>query len=170
MEEEIPGFETALTAAFTMTLAQAGEIHHERLAENPDGFGKDVRTFLEQGHLISAVDYIRAQRIRYKLVEEAGKLFKRVDAWILPTTPNPATRIGESTDFRYAGFTGPINLLGFPAIAIPSGLTEEKLPVSVQLIAAPYHEYLLLDIAENIEERLGFPKDLPEGVKTICSK
>jgi aspartyl-tRNA(Asn)/glutamyl-tRNA(Gln) amidotransferase subunit A len=170
VEENIPGFDTALSAAFTMTLAQASEIHHERLAENPDGFGEDVRTFLEQGHLISAVDYIRAQRIRSKLVEEAGKFFKRVDAWILPTTPNPATRIGEATDPRNAGFTGPINLLGFPAIAIPSGLTKERLPVSIQIIAAPYHEYLLLDIAEILEERLGFPKDLPEGVKTICCK
>jgi aspartyl-tRNA(Asn)/glutamyl-tRNA(Gln) amidotransferase subunit A len=170
VEENIPGFDTALSAAFTMTLAQASEIHHERLAENPDGFGEDVRTFLEQGHLISAVDYIRAQRIRSRLVEEAGKLFERVDAWILPTTPNPATRIGEATDPRNAGFTGPINLLGFPAMAIPSGLTEDNLPVSVQIIAAPHHEYLLLDLAEIMEERLGFPKDLPEGIKTICCK
>jgi aspartyl-tRNA(Asn)/glutamyl-tRNA(Gln) amidotransferase subunit A len=167
VEENIPGFDTALSAAFTMTLAQASEIHHERLAENPDGFGEDVRTFLEQGHLISAVDYIRAQRIRSRLIDEAGKLFERVDAWILPTTPNPATRIGETTDPRNAGFTGPINLLGFPAIAIPSGLTEDNLPVSVQIIAAPHHEYLLLDLAQIMEERLGFPEDLPEGVKTI---
>ena len=165
VEEEIPGFETALSAAFIMTLAQASEIHHERLIENPDGFGEDVRTFLEQGHLISAVDYIRAQRIRSKLVNEARKLFERVDAWIGPTTPNPATRIGEATDPRNAAFTGPVNLLGFPAIAIPSGLTEEKLPVSVQIIAAPHHEYLLLDMAEIIEERLAFPKELPEWVR-----
>jgi aspartyl-tRNA(Asn)/glutamyl-tRNA(Gln) amidotransferase subunit A len=165
VEEKIPGFETALSAAFTMTLAQASEIHHERLIGNPDGFGEDVRTFLEQGHLLSAVDYIRAQRIRSKLVKEAGKLFQRVDAWICPTTPNPATRVGEATDPRNAGFTGPINLLGFPAIAIPSGLTEDKLPVSVQIIAAPHHEYLLLDLAEVIEERLAFPKDLPEWVR-----
>ena len=165
VEEKIPGFEAALSAAFTMTLGQASEIHHERLAENPDGFGEDVRTFLEQGHLISAVDYIRAQRIRSKLVEEAGKLFERVDAWILPTTPNPATRIGEGTDPWNAGFTGPINLLGFPAIAIPSGLTEDNLPVSVQIVAAPHQEFLLLNIAEILEERLGFPKDLPDWVK-----
>ncbi len=164
VEEKIPGFETALTAAFTMTLAQASEIHHERLIENPDGFGEDVRTFLEQGHLLSAVDYIRAQRIRAKLVDEARKLFERVDAWILPTTPSPATRVGKAMDPRNAAYTGPINLLGFPAIAIPSGLTEEKLPVSVQIIAAPHHEYLLLDVAEIIEERLAFPKSLPEWV------
>ncbi|MCJ7832961.1 MAG: amidase [Deltaproteobacteria bacterium] len=161
VEENVPSFEAAISTAFTMTLAQASEIHYKRLAENPDGFGDDVRIFLEQGHLISAVDYIRAQRIRTKLVDEALKIFQKVDAWILPTTPNPATRVGEPPDPLNARFTGPINLLGFPSLAIPSGLTEEGLPVSIQIIAAPFHEYLLLEIARVFEDGLAFPKELP---------
>ncbi len=161
VEKNIPSFEAAISTAFTMTLAQASEIHYERLAENPDGFGDDVRLFLEQGHLISAVDYIRAQRIRAKLVDEALKTFQEVDAWILPTTPNPATRVGEPPDPLNARFTGPINLLGFPSLVIPSGLTDEGLPVSLQIIAAPFHEYLLLEIAKVFEDGLAFPKELP---------
>jgi len=166
VEETIPGFEVAISTAFTMTLVQASEIHHERMAENPDGFGDDVRTFLEQGYLVSGVDYVRAQRIRAKLVDEALKLFQRVDAFILPTAPNPATKVSEAPDNMNARFTGPINLLGFPSLAIPSGLTEEGLPVSIQIIAAPFHEYLLLDIAGVIEEGLDFPKDLPAWVRS----
>ena len=165
VEESIPGFETALSAAFIMTLAQAGEIHHERLAENPEGFGDDVRDRLYQGHLVSGVDYVRAQRIRSKLVDEAKKLMQRVDAWILPTAPNPASRIGEPPHPWAARFTSRINLLGFPGIAIPSGLTDDELPVSIQIVSAPYSEYLLLDIAEIIEERLAFSKDLPTWVR-----
>jgi aspartyl-tRNA(Asn)/glutamyl-tRNA(Gln) amidotransferase subunit A len=161
VDEKIPDFEAAISTAFVLTLGQASEIHRQRLAENPAGFGDDVRVFLEQGHLISAVDYIRAQRIRAKLVNEAGKLLHRVDAWIMPTTPNPATRVGEPPDPLNARFTGPINLLGFPSIALPSGLTPEGLPVSIQIIAAPFHEYLLLEIAAVIEEGLAFPKKRP---------
>jgi aspartyl-tRNA(Asn)/glutamyl-tRNA(Gln) amidotransferase subunit A len=164
VEGNIPAFEAAISTAFTMTLAQASEIHYERLAENPEGFGEDVRIFLEQGNLISAVEYIRAQRIRAKLVDEALKNFRKVDAWILPTTPNPATRVGEPPDLLNARFTGPINLLGFPSLALPSGLTEEGLPVSIQIVAAPFHEYLLLEIGRVIEEGLAFPKELPIGL------
>lgn len=161
VEENVPSFEAAISTAFTMTLAQASEIHYERLAENPEGFGEDVRIFLEQGHLISAVEYVRAQRIRAKLVHEALKKFQKVDAWILPTTPNPASRVGEPSDPLNARFTGPMNLLGFPSLALPSGLTEEGLPVSIQIVAAPFQEFLLLEVAEILEEGLAFPKELP---------
>jgi Asp-tRNA(Asn)/Glu-tRNA(Gln) amidotransferase A subunit family amidase len=157
VDETIPDFEAAMSAAFVLTLGQASEIHRERLAENPAGFGDDVRVFLEQGHLISAVDYIRAQRIRAKLIHEAKKLFQRVDAWMMPTTPNPATRVGESSDPLIARFNGPINLLGFPSLALPSGLTDDGLPVSIQIVAAPFDEYRLLEIAAVMEGRLRFP-------------
>ena len=165
VEAHIPGFENAMVAAFIMTLAQAGEIHHERLAENPSGFGDDVRDLLEQGHMISEVDYIRAQRVRARLVEEARALTNRVDAWIFPTTPNPATPIGKPANPTLALFTSPINALGFPSIAIPSGLTKDALPVSIQIITAPHTEYALLEIAEIQEDTLEFPKDLPAGIR-----
>lgn len=166
LEETIPGFDAAISAAFTMTLVQASEIHHERLAENPDGFGDDVRAFLEQGYLVSGVDYVRAQRIRARLVDEALNLFRRADVLIVPTTPNPATRVDEGADLMNPRFTGPINLLGFPGLAVPSGLTGEGLPVSIQIIVPPFHEYLLLEIAKIIEEGLEFPKDLPAWVSS----
>lgn len=167
VDEHIPGFEAALTAAFTLTLAQASEIHHERLAENPDGFGLDVRDRLEQGHMLSAVDYVRAQRVRAKLLAEAQKLINWVDAWIFPTTPYPAGRVGQAGELNAALFTGPINLLGFPSVALPSGLTEDNLPVSIQIIAAPYREYQLLGIAEIIEDRLDFSTGLPVGLESL---
>ena len=167
IDEQIPGFESAITAAFTLTLAQASEIHHERLSENPDGFGDDVRALLEQGHMVTAVDYIRAQRVRAKLLAAAQKLMNWVDAWILPTTPYPAQRVGEAGEVNGALFTGPVNLLGFPSIALPSGLTGDNLPVSIQIIGAPHREFQLLGIAEILEERLDFPKDLPAGIKAL---
>ncbi|MEE9555827.1 MAG: amidase family protein, partial [Candidatus Adiutricales bacterium] len=122
---------------------------------------------LEQGHMLSAVDYVRAQRVRARLLAEARKLINWVDAWIFPTTPNPAGRVGQAGELNGALFTGPINTLGFPSIALPSGLTEDNLPVSIQIIGAPYREYQLLGIAEIIEDRLDFSKSLPVGMESI---
>ncbi|MFO7963224.1 MAG: amidase [Desulfobacterales bacterium] len=165
VEERIPGIETALMVGYVMTLSQAAEIHHERLAENPDGFGDDVRELLESGHLFSAVDYIRAQRARSKLVDLAKRSMEKVDAWIWPTTPAPAQRIGESSGADLAMFTGPVDVIGFPSIALPSGLTDDRLPVSVQVVAEPFAEYRLFDLAAVLENRLCFPKDPPDWVK-----
>jgi amidase len=47
------------------------------------------------------------------------------------------------------------NLLGLPALVIPFGHTEEGLPVGVQLVAAPYGEELLLELAVRMEEARG---------------
>lgn len=53
------------------------------------------------------------------------------------------------------------NLFGFPALVIPFDVTEEKLPTGVQLIAGPYGEELLLELAVRMEEARG-PFPLPE--------
>src|SRR5262249_16049981 len=47
-----------------------------------------------------------------------------------------------------------IPLVGFPAIAVPTGISE-GLPVGVQLLAQRFREYLLLDAAEVVEARAG---------------
>ncbi|MGE5647244.1 MAG: amidase [Acidobacteriota bacterium] len=53
------------------------------------------------------------------------------------------------------------NLLGLPALVIPFDVTDEKLPSGVQLIAGPYGEELLLELAVRMEEARG-PFPLPE--------
>ncbi len=55
-----------------------------------------------------------------------------------------------------------VNLLGLPAMVIPFGVSEEGLPVGIQLVGRPYEEELLLDIAIRLEEARG-PFSGPEG-------
>ena len=164
VDEHIPDYDAALSTGFFLVMAQASEIHRERMATNPGAFGDDVRALLEIGYMVTGVDYVRAQRLRAKIVAEAKRLAERVDAWILPTTPQPALRIGQPVDPTLAFFTGPVATIGFPCIAIPGGLTAEDLPVSIQIVGGPYSENLLLDIAAVLEQRLEFPQSLPAWV------
>ena len=52
--------------------------------------------------------------------------------------------------------TIPANLAGLPAISIPTGLSENNLPLSVQIMGKPCSDYSLIDFAESIEEMVGF--------------
>jgi amidase len=47
------------------------------------------------------------------------------------------------------------NVLGLPAVTIPVTLSEEGLPVGVQLVGRPYEDELLLDLAVRLEEARG---------------
>jgi Asp-tRNA(Asn)/Glu-tRNA(Gln) amidotransferase A subunit family amidase len=47
------------------------------------------------------------------------------------------------------------NVLGLPAVTIPVTLTDEDLPVGVQLVGRPYEDELLLDLAVRLEEARG---------------
>jgi Asp-tRNA(Asn)/Glu-tRNA(Gln) amidotransferase A subunit family amidase len=52
----------------------------------------------------------------------------------------------------------PFNLFGMPAVVIPFGFNEDRLPCGVQLVGRPYEEELLLEIAIELENARGvFP-------------
>jgi amidase len=50
------------------------------------------------------------------------------------------------------------NLLGMPAVVIPFGMSNDGLPIGIQLAARAYDEELLLEVAVRLEEVRGdFP-------------
>jgi aspartyl-tRNA(Asn)/glutamyl-tRNA(Gln) amidotransferase subunit A len=101
VEIAFPDFDAVYTTALILTLAQASQIHRTRMADHPGGFGEDVRLLLEAGYLVSAVDYVQAQKVRAKLIETALLLTEKTECWVMPTTPNPAIPVG-GTDLTIA--------------------------------------------------------------------
>jgi amidase len=47
------------------------------------------------------------------------------------------------------------NLLGLPALVVPFGMSEEGLPIGIQLVGQPWEEELLLEIGVRLEEARG---------------
>ena len=98
--------------------------------------------------LFAASDYVQAQRFRSWYTREAAKLMNEVDVLVTPTHPTTATLSAEMGDPlrrpKQPSFTGPFNLLGYPALALPAGFSSSGLPFSAQIIGAPFSEALLL--------------------------
>ncbi|NMP22324.1 amidase [Sulfobacillus harzensis] len=149
--------------------SEALAYHWSTLATNRDAYQPDVAERLVAGGSHLAAEYIAAMRYRQVIQRRYREWLRAYDALILPTVPIQApaldtTRVqrpdGRWEDVRatVTRFTNPFNLLGFPALAIPWGLYRD-LPTSLQLVAGPGREALLLGIGELIQTH--FPESLP---------
>lgn len=65
--------------------------------------------------------------------------------------------------FDWSPFTYPFNMTGQPALTLPCGLTQDGLPIALQLVSAPYAEKLLLSAGQLFEQSLPDPIGLPRA-------
>lgn len=148
-----------LVARITL-LVEAAAVH-EKHDSRRDLYGADVRSLLDQGRLISGVDYVQAQRARRKFQREFAALFERVDLLVAPAAPNTAPRLGQmsvdingrSEDTRLAAtrMLRGLNAVGLPVLALPAGYHADGLPIGVQVIGKPFSEGLLLRAGQAME-------------------
>jgi len=137
------------------------------------GFGAEVRRRLMIGtYVLSAgyydAYYVRAQKIRTLIKCDFERVFAGgVDAILTPATPSAAFGIGEKSSdnpvemYLNDVFTVTVNMAGLPGLVAPAGLSNEGLPLGLQLIGRPFDEETLFTLGETIEQSAGRMK-LPE--------
>jgi aspartyl-tRNA(Asn)/glutamyl-tRNA(Gln) amidotransferase subunit A len=130
------------------------------------GFGPEVkRRVLIGTYVLSAgyydAYYLKAQRLRSLILGDFSTAFEMVDAMLTPATPTPAFAIGERMDdpismYLNDVFTVPVNLAGLPAIAVPAGLSNDGLPLGLQVIGRAFDEATVLRVGRRLEAAAGF--------------
>lgn len=78
------------------------------------------------------------------------------DILVSPVTLQPAWTLGEDAPMRTGMFAAPFSFTGQPAAVIPGGWTEDGRPVGVQLVGRVGSDELLLDLALDLQHRLGW--------------
>jgi len=124
------------------------------------GFGAEVKRRIILGtYCLSAgyyeAYYLRAQKVRTKIINEFNKAFKLCDCIMTPTTPTSAFTFGAKTKdplkmYLEDYFLVPASLAGLPAISVP--LVKKPLPTAVQFITNAFNENQLLSIAAASEK------------------
>jgi aspartyl-tRNA(Asn)/glutamyl-tRNA(Gln) amidotransferase subunit A len=127
-----------------------------------DGFGPEVRRRILLGTYVLSSGYYdayynKANIVRAMLKDEFAKVFQDVDVVAMPTSPVSAFKIGEKSSDPLAMyladiFTVPVNIVGVPAISIPSGKTAADLPLGLQLIASWMREDILFTFGKDFEK------------------
>jgi len=147
-------------AASTVLLGEAAAYHQPNLEQRPQDYGDDVRGRIQWGLDLKAADYVRAARS----MDEARRgcdqvLLSELDLLALPTTIRTAVPIEtlaqEDPTLGYTRLTAAFDLTGQPAISLPCGLTEEGLPVGLQLVGRRFDERTVLRAAHAFESESG---------------
>ena len=100
-----------------------------------------------------------------------GAIFDHADIVLTPTTASPPPRIDQFKGRGYwatstaasdaCPFAWPWNVVGWPAISVPAGLTAAGLPIGAQLVAPAQGEALLLALAAELEQGQGWQMRQP---------
>jgi aspartyl-tRNA(Asn)/glutamyl-tRNA(Gln) amidotransferase subunit A len=154
---EWPTLHSIDTIGTVIAFAEASSYHEDWMRNRPRDYGEETLLRLRKGLTFSAVDYLRCQRLQKQLLQEAEELFGNIEILAYPTLPFVGARIGEDKvctgsgeeDVRSSSirFNRLANLIGYPAISLPCGFSDQGLPIGLQLMAGPFQECLLLKVA-----------------------
>ena len=142
--------------SFLLILMAEAYAYHERdLREHPELYGEVLRERILAGALVTASEYMQAQRIRSEICRETAEVMKSVDVLATPTAVKPATPFAQAQnpDFSFPRSNmPPFNLTGSPTLALPCGFSSSGLPLSFQLSGRAFEEGTVLRVGHAYEQ------------------
>ena len=113
-------------------------------------FGEEAKRRIMLGSYVLSAGYYdsyyeKAMKVRTVISNEADDVFNKVDAIIAPVAPTPPFKIGQKTKdplqmYLTDIYAATANLCGIPSLALPSGFTENNLPLGFQLMGPRFSE------------------------------
>lgn len=144
--------------------AESFAIHQDMLKTRAADYGRFTYQRIIAGATISAFELIEAQQIRAQLTGWLNtRIFPQYTLMLFPSSLRTAARFTEfGPDWPPAAHvvpsrTIPFNVSGNPALNLPIGLSAGGLPLGIQLIAAPFEDKKLLNIARQFETLVSMP-------------
>jgi aspartyl-tRNA(Asn)/glutamyl-tRNA(Gln) amidotransferase subunit A len=118
----------------------------------------------------SAVDYLKAMRVRSQVQDAFRKVFADLDLLLAPTRfnlPDRSDQPFDETPRKHpdqrgvgSGLVQASNLCGLPALTIPCGFVN-GLPIGLQIVGPPFTENRLIAFAREFQKRTDFHKQHP---------
>jgi aspartyl-tRNA(Asn)/glutamyl-tRNA(Gln) amidotransferase subunit A len=146
---------------YGMSADDAQNITEAYMRTRRKGFGTEVRRRVMLGtYALSSgyydAYYLKAQKVRTLIKRDFDLAFERCDAIISATSPTVAFPIGSKTQNPLSMYLCDVltlggNLAGLPGISVPCGMSEDLLPIGLQIMAPQWREDVALRVARAYE-------------------
>jgi aspartyl-tRNA(Asn)/glutamyl-tRNA(Gln) amidotransferase subunit A len=134
------------------------------------GFGTEVRRRIMLGTYALSTGYydayyLKAQKVRTLIKRDFDAAFEKCDAIISATSPTVAFPIGSKTKNPLAMYLCDVltlggNLAGLPGISVPCGISDDVLPIGLQIMAPQWREDVALRVARGYEVASGIKAEV----------
>lgn len=173
----LPAIEAIDAHALLVLQGEAARVHAARI-DHP-ALGPTVRRRLQKGLAIDDATLAASRDARVQLSAAfADRVLGKTDAAVLPVMPIATPRVAEvdpsSSSFsarrlyalgRYCRF---VNMLGWPAVALPAGFDRRGLPVGLQIIGRPDRDRDLIDLAVAVQRRTDWHGRVPAAIGDVA--
>lgn len=133
-----------------------------RYGNDRNAFGFEAKKRITLGTYVLSVGYfdayyLKAQKVRTKIIEDFTAAYNKVDAIVAPVSPTPALPIGDSAKYPFFGevmdvLVEPSSIAGLPGITIPVGYSNNKLPIGMQIMTPWREEGRMIALAAALEK------------------
>jgi aspartyl-tRNA(Asn)/glutamyl-tRNA(Gln) amidotransferase subunit A len=159
---------------FGVILPESVSIHEKIISEHADLYTPAVRSRIQSGFNVSAIDYVRAQRARQWFNHQMAEVMKQVDVLITPSVPIQTPTIAECTPSpgspgkgsELPMFTGVFDVTGQPSHSTPCGFTRSGMPIGMMITGHPFDEATVLRVGHAYEQLTSWhqrsPTDIPQ--------
>jgi len=141
----------------TVMAVEGAQFHEQRLRKHPEDYGPNITKLLKEGLACPATEYARAKEHQKQLKKEMWRAVGNPDVLLCPATTGPAPDKGTTGD---PAFNSPWSYTGLPTVSFPVGLSEDGLPLAIQLVGRDNRENHLFHAALWCENR--FAGRMPE--------
>ena len=138
----------------TLIAAEAYRHHRAYIEDNERPIGDACRERVLKGKAVSAEALLATLEHRRRTIAAFNHWMRAYDLLLTPTLPFVAPPLAEVDETLTSpmAFTRAVNYLSTCAITMPSGFSEDGLPIGAQLVAKPWQENLLLRTAHEFQQ------------------
>jgi len=147
--------------------AESYAYHAENVAKTPELYQAETARRIRSGEKVTAAEYIQRRRELEEERRGIRAVFGDVDVLVTPTIPMPAPTIADlkanpdalrPAELRLLRNTRPFNVWGLPAISVPCGFTQKRLPIGMQIAGPHWREDMVLRVAHAYEQATAWHK------------
>ncbi|GGG60409.1 amidase [Paenibacillus radicis (ex Gao et al. 2016)] len=155
LDTEVP-IQDIKEKTWTILHYEAHATHRNLLQDWTEGYSEPLRSNLRTGEAVTDKEYMDCLTWRDSAVHIIDHLFADIDVLITPTCPVTAGPIDALIPGRPANgeFTPLANLWGLPALTLPIGLSQEGIPIGMQLTGRREADWHVLDAGIYVENLL----------------